>query len=279
MILSVSNIAWRPEERFAAYDLLAQAGLSGLEIAPGLFFHAASDPFAPDAASAAAAMEEIAVHELSLVSMQSLLFGMEGAALLGDADARAAFETGMTRSIDLAGRFGIPNLVFGSPRQRRIPDGMMRADGWAQAADTFRRLGCRAAAAGTVLAMEANPASYGTNFLTTLDEAEAFVAYVDHPAVTLILDLGAMQMNNAFGTVAGRIPALVPRLSHMHVSEPQLAPAPADATDLAQVLAALQHAGYRRAVSIEMKRPQGGLEVLRGRVAALMRAVATGAPA
>ena len=198
MILSVSNIAWAPEERLAAYDLMAEAGLAGLEIAPGLFFDAADDPFAPDAETARAALAEIAARGLSLVSMQALLYGVQGAALLGGPDERAALERGMGRAIDLAGRFGIPNMVFGSPGQRRIPEGMDAASAWAQAAETFHRLGDRAAAAGTRIALEANPAAYGTNFLTTIEEAEAFVVQVDHPAVSLILDLGTMHMNGVF---------------------------------------------------------------------------------
>lgn len=189
MILSVSNIAWAPRDRLAAYDVIARAGIVGLEIAPGLFFASAEDPFVPDATCADAAMREIASLGLSLVSMQSLLFGVEGAALFGDSVASAMFERGMTRAINLAGQFGIPNLVFGSPAQRRIPDDMSEEDAWGRAAETFCRLGDLAAAEGTRIAIEANPASYGTNFLTTLDEAEAFVAYVGHSAVTLILDL------------------------------------------------------------------------------------------
>jgi sugar phosphate isomerase/epimerase len=278
MILSVSNIAWQPDERFGAYDLMIEAGLTGLEIAPGLFFAEAEDPFEPEAATANAALEEITARGLSLVSMQSLLFGVQGAALLGSAAERAAFGHGMTRAINLAARFGIPNLVFGSPGQRRIPVGMATQDAWAQAAETFRRLGDRAAAAGTAISMEANPAAYGTNFLTTLEEAEAFVAKVDHPAVTLILDLGAMHINGDFSTVVGRAGALVPRLTHVHVSEPHLAPAPDDATNIAPLLMALRAAGYGRAVSIEMKRHEGGLEILRGRVAALVSAATAKVP-
>lgn len=272
MILSVSNIAWAPEERLQAYDLLATANFTGLEIAPGLFFNAADDPFAPDQATAAAALAEITAHGLSLVSMQSLLFGVSGAMLLGGADARDAFAAGMTRAIDLAGRFGIPNLVFGSPGNRRIPDDIPTKDAWAQATDTFRMLGDRAAAAGTHIAMETNPAAYGTNFLTTLEDTESFVAEVDHPAVTLILDLGAMHMNGVFGSIPARVGGLVQRLTHVHVSEPQLAPAPADTTDLGPVLDALRAAGYGSAVSIEMKRAEGGLATLESRIAALAEA-------
>ena len=274
MILSVSNLAWAPAERLEAYDLLAEAGLTGLEIAPGLFFDAAEDAFAPDAATAEAALGEIAARGLSLVSMQSLLFGVQGAALFGDPEARAAFELGMERAIDLAGRFGIPNLVFGSPGQRRIPEGMDEPEARAQAALTFRRLGDRAAAAGTVIAMESNPVAYGANFLTTLEDAEAFVAQVDHPAVTLILDLGAMHLNGTFDTLPARMGELASHLTHVHISEPHLAPAPDDVTDLGPVLVALRRAGYNRAVSIEMKRPEDGLAGLRGRLAALRRAAA-----
>ena len=124
MRLAVSNIAWLAEERLEAYAILAEAGVTGLEIAPGIFFHAAHDPFVPDNASAREALREAADAGLSVVSMQSLLFGVTGAGLFDGAEARAVFEAGMHRAIALAGRFGIPNLVFGSPAQRRVPDGM-----------------------------------------------------------------------------------------------------------------------------------------------------------
>lgn len=268
----MSNIAWAAEERLEAYAILADAGITGLEIAPGIFFHAAADPFAPDAASAREALREMADAGLSLVSMQSLLFGVAGAALFEGAEARAAFEAGMNRAITLAGRFGIPNLVFGSPAQRRVPFGMAMADALDEAAAVFSRLGDNASAAGTRITIEANPAAYGTNFLNTLEQAEAFVALVDHPAIALILDLGAMHMNASFASVPARLPDLTPRLNHVHISEPDLAPAPADAAALVPVLRGLDAAGYAGAVSIEMKRPPQGLAQVKDAVARLVAA-------
>lgn len=279
MKLAMSNIAWRPEERHEAYAILAEAGFTGLEIAPGLFFHAADDPFVPDAPSACAALAELADAGLSLVSMQSLLFGVAGAELFGSPDARAAFLRGMARAVDLGGRFGIPNLVFGSPVQRRVPDGMAQADAAEQAAAVFRELGDLAAAAGTRITIEANPAPYGTNFLNTLEEAEAFAAMVNHPAIALILDLGAMHMNGSFANVPERLPMLSRRIHHVHVSEPALAPAPADAAALVPVLRGLGRAGYARAISIEMKRPEGGLAEVQRCAARLAQAAATAAGA
>ncbi|MBA4044952.1 MAG: sugar phosphate isomerase/epimerase [Erythrobacter sp.] len=272
MRLAMSNIAWLPAERLEAYAILAEAGLTGLEVAPGLLFHAAEDAFDPDPATARDAMCEVEGAGLTLVSMQSLLFGVEGAALFGTAPERAVFERSMIRAITLAGRFGIPNCVFGSPMQRRVPEGMAMAEAMEKAAEVFRRFGDAATAAGTRITIEANPAAYGTNFCTTLEEAEAFVALVDHPAIALILDLGAMHMNGVFAGVPVRLPALTPRLNHVHVSEPHLAPAPADATALVPVLRALRAGDYTKAVSIEMKRPEAGLAEVRRSVARLVDA-------
>ena len=224
MKLAISNIAWMPDERGAVYDLMAEAGVTGLEIAPGLFFHAAKDPFLPSPDVAQAALAEITDRGLTLVSMQSLLFGVTSAGLFDGAKATANLARGMERAIALAGRFSIPNLVFGSPGQRRVPNGLPMNRALDQAAEMFRSFAAAAQSAGTKIAIEANPAAYGTNFLNTLDEAVDFVAKVDHPAVVSILDLGAMHMNGDFATTAARIPALLPRLNHVHVSEPNLAP-------------------------------------------------------
>lgn len=273
MTLAISNIAWSPDERIDAYRAMAEAGFGGLEIAPGLFFHPAADPFVPDENAARQALDEIAGFDLELVSMQSLLFGVEGAALFGGDTARAAFVVGMERAIALAGRFGIPNLVFGSPGQRRVPDDMTMDEALSQAAEVFHSLGDFAQSHGTRIAIEANPVAYGTNFLNTLEEAISFVAEVDHPAIVGILDLGAMHMNGSFDDVPGLLPAgIASALNHVHVSEPHLAPAPADAQRLIPVLRALKAQGYDKAISIEMKRPEGGIGQVRAAIARLAEA-------
>lgn len=253
MKFAVSNIAWPDTARLAAYKALAERGVHGMEIAPGLFFSGAADAFEPETDLVERRMAEIAACGLQIVSMQSLLFGVAGAALFDGSSALARFETGMNRAIDLAGRFGIPNLVFGSPKQRIIPEDMMPEAARDRAADVFTRLGTRAAAAGTAIAMEANPTHYGTNFLTRAEEALAFVRYVDHPGVKMILDTGAMHLNAAFDQTAGIIAEAGPLLSHVHISEPFLAPAPASTETATTVLRALAEAGYDKWVSIEMK--------------------------
>jgi sugar phosphate isomerase/epimerase len=253
MKLAVSNIAWPPDQRLAAYDALQARGITGLEIAPGLFFHGADDVFAPDDTLAQARLAEMAEAGLGLVSMQSLLFGVDGAALFEGDAALVRLVQGIERAIDLSGRFGIANLVFGSPKQRIIPDGMDPEQANDHAAAVFRSLGDRAAAAGTTIAIEANPTAYGTNFLTHADAVVDFVRSVDHPAVRMILDVGAMHLNDVFDETPGLIARSAPLLSHVHISEPYLNPAPASSEAAAPVLAALQEASYAKWISIEMK--------------------------
>ncbi|OSQ34512.1 sugar phosphate isomerase/epimerase [Thalassospira sp. MCCC 1A01428] len=253
MIYSVSNIAWSAEDRLRAYATLAEHGFDGLEIAPGLFFFDAEDPFEPDIQECNRALREIAHAGITLVSMQSLLFGVDGAVLFEDAAALQRLETGMHRAIRLAGRLQIPNLVFGSPKQRVVPDGMSASEALDRAVDVFARLGDVAQVEGTVIAIEANPAVYGTNFLTHGEQALDFVHLVDHPAVRFILDIGTMQINGTFDQTTALITNAGDLLSHVHFSEPQLTPAPADPAQAEKVLRALRETGYDRAVSIEMK--------------------------
>lgn len=276
MKLAVSNIAWSPADRDKAYAILREAGIAGLEIAPGLFFDGAADVFAPTDAEVDAALGAMRAAGLQLVSMQSLLFGVEGAALFEGEAGLERLRVGMDRAITLAGRVGIPNLVFGSPRQRNIPDGVDPRAADALAIDVFRRFGDAAAAAGTRISVEPNPAAYGTNFLNRVAEAEAFVRRVDHPAITLIVDVGALHMNGDFDSIEAVAARTVGLVSHVHISEPNLDPAPARADQAARVMTAMNGAGYRGWFSIEMKaRPEPGLDALAASVARLVAAAAS----
>ena len=244
------------------YRFLKENGISGLEIAPGLLFFQSDNPFQPSPADAARALAELDEFELSLTSMQSLLFGVTGAHLFGSKGERDRLEQGMERAIELAGNFSIPNLVFGSPKQRIIPEGMLQEEAIEIACDVFNRLGDRARQAKTVISIESNPAGYGTNFLTRLTAADNFVTQLGHPNVATILDIGAMIMNDEFELTHELVPTIAPRLNHVHLSEPYLAPAPHESRDLSQVWNALAKEDYDKYISIEMKRPDEGLPVI-----------------
>lgn len=250
---SVSNIAWQYPDRLTAYDILQKGGFFGLEIAPGILFADQDDPFVPSDAAVKIALGEIADHGLKLVSMQSLLFGVQGASLFGDDEERATFRTGMTRAITLAGRIGIPNLVFGSPNQRRVPEGMEAGEARAIAHQVFDHLADQAAAAGTQIALEFNPPAYGANFLTDFTAVQDYLDGHSHKALKMCFDLGGIYMNQDNGQLDDFVRRGAAHIGHVHISAPDLAPAPYDVDDTAQVLHCLRAIDYKGFISIEMK--------------------------
>lgn len=258
MKLAVSNIAWPVTERQAAYALLQARGIRGLEIAPPLLLPSSRNPFEPTDKEIASALDEVKAANLELVSMQSLLYGVQGALLFDGREALTLFRQGLHRAIALAGNLSIPNLVFGSPRQRNIPSHIPYDTAEAIALDVFRELGDAARSAGTCLGIEFNPAAYGTNFLNDLPQAQAFVEKVDHPAVRLIFDVGAVHMNDQFGQVEAFAEQAMDRINHVHISEPHLAPAPAEPKQAARVLSAMTGMGYAGWFSIEMQAARDG---------------------
>lgn len=253
MRLAISNIAWRPAERFDIYRQLVDSGANGLEIAPGQAFPNEPDAFEPGKDAVLQFRDEMDVAGLTLVSMQSLLFGLANAKLFGTPVERETFELGLARAIRLAGQLEIPNLVMGSPGNRAIPDGLERETAELSAIDMFRRLGDLCLPLRTKLALEPNAAAYGTNFLNTVAETAAFARRVAHPAVTVNFDLGALHMNDEFARGGALFAQACDLMSHVHVSEAGLALAPADGHAFQLLAADLLKAGYKGWFSIEMR--------------------------
>ena len=116
----------------------------------------------------------------------------------------------------------------------------------------FRELGEYAKDHGTVLAMEANPPIYHTNYINTTPEAVALIREVDSDGFRLNLDTGTMIENGEDISVLEGAEALI---HHVHLSEPGLAPL--QKRELHRELAAfLRSAGYEGFVSIEVKQQE-----------------------
>lgn len=253
MKLSVSNIAWAADEADRAYALLRDGGATGLEIAPGLFLPDAASPASADTEMCERALDKARAYGLELSSMQSLLFGATGAALFGASGERAELARALTGTIALAGRLGIGNLVFGSPKQRVISEGMSGAvvqDIWLAA---FRHFGDLAAEAGTLFSLEPNPERYGTNFMTSLAETVEVARHVDHPAVRVNLDLGALIITGEIDTIDSWLPEVLPLVGHVHVSAPDLVPPTTEPDAVRKFCSALATGGWNGWVSLEMR--------------------------
>jgi len=244
--VSISNIAWDPVEDDAVAELLEKRGVSAIDVAPGKYFPAPANAAVTDIARVRAAWE---ARGISIVGMQALLFGTTGLNVFGDDDSRDRMLAHLDHVCRIAAGLGVTPLVFGSPKNR---DRGARTDEEVAGLSTafFRRVGDVARAHGVVVCLEPNPPRYGANFMTTTEETATVVRRVDHAAIRMQLDTGAL-------TITGEDPAtLVARhgdlIGHVHASEPGLVPLGDGGTDHRACAAAVSRLTPARTVTIEM---------------------------
>lgn len=244
MLLSVSNIAWELPEEDAVAGLLADAGVDRVDVAPGKYF---ADPRAATEADIAAVRRLWCDRGFSVAGMQALLFGTSGLNLFDDPHG-AMFDR-LAAVCRIGGGLGAGALTFGSPRQRdrgELDDGQVERI----ATDFFGRLGDVAAAHGTAICLEPNPAPYGCNFLTGSGEVAGFVRRLGHPAVRMQLDVGAIALNGEDPAAVVEDAASV--IGHVHASEPMLATLGDGDAPHEAVAAALARLRPELTVTIEM---------------------------
>jgi sugar phosphate isomerase/epimerase len=140
-------------------------------------------------------------------------------------------------------------LVFGSPAQRRVPEGKTHAQATDYAVDTFRRAARGIEDHGVKLCVE--PLSpLEADFLNTAQEALELIARVDSPAFRLHLDVKAMSTEEA------PAPELIRRhheaMYHFHANDPNRRGPGFGATDFVPIFAALAEVKYQGWVSVEV---------------------------
>ncbi len=245
--IALSNLAFPAAEAPRLLAALAAEGLAGVEVAPTRL-----GPWeAMTPAAVAAHRAELAALGLAVPSLQAILFGAEGVALLGDAAAFDRLLDHLRRVAAIGAGFGAGIAVFGSPRQRSR-GALPAAEAFALGAERLRRAAelC-IAEGGPALGLEPVPAAYGGDFLETAAEVLAMVRAVDHPGLRVHLDTGCVLLGG--GEIGAAVRAAAPWLAHFHAAEPQLGPFAAPVADHAGAAAALAETGYAGWVSIEMR--------------------------
>jgi sugar phosphate isomerase/epimerase len=244
MRLSASNIAWAANEDPQVYDKLRAEGFAALEIAPTRWI--AQNPYVPEnIVSAASIADSIRAHwGYGISSMQSLWFGVKER-LFGTEEEREFLLSYTRAAIDFAAAVGCPHIVFGSPKNRIID----HSDQLSIGEKFFVDCANHAKSKGVVVGIEANPSIYGTNYLTTTPEVVALVKKIDSSALKLNLDFGTMLINQEN---VEEVADWIPYISHVHISEPLLAPI-SPRPEHARLAEILKANAYRGWVSLEMK--------------------------
>lgn len=242
--LSVSNIAWDKSQDREMYGFLRDEGIEGLEIAPTRIFP--EDPYAKLKEARQFRSMLFEEYHLQIPSMQSIWYG-RNERIFGSEQEREALIEYSKRAFEFAQALGCGNLVFGCPKNRNVGPG----ESTEAALDFFGRLGQLACSCGTVLAIEANPVTYGTNYLNTTRGAYALAAELDSDGVKVNYDFGTVLYNNEPVPEIVQMAGLV---HHVHISAPGLAEVTFDKRHR-ELISELEEAGYGGYVSLEMKSP------------------------
>ncbi|MDO9012240.1 MAG: sugar phosphate isomerase/epimerase family protein [Gallionella sp.] len=216
MRIAISNIAWDASEDEQVAVLLKKYGIDAIDVAPGKYF---PDPKNASPGDIARVREWWRDHGIEITGMQALLFGTTGLNLFGSQDTQTAMLEHLQAVCRIGAGLGAKKLVFGSPKNR---DCSALSDGAARdvAIRFFRRLGDIASRHGVVICLEPNPPCYGANFMTNSADTASIVVAVNHPAIRMQLDTGALSINGEDAARVIKEYALL--IGHVHASEPDL---------------------------------------------------------
>jgi sugar phosphate isomerase/epimerase len=216
--IAISNLAWNVDQDPQIAELLKSKGVSAIDVAPGKYFS--------DIAGVSTEQVEAVRHwwndrGIEITGMQSLLYGTTGLNVFGGEDARQAMLAHLDAICRIGKTLGATRLVFGSPKNRDR-SGLSDEETRTVAEKFFRRLGDLAAGHGVVICLEPNPPCYGANFMIDSTETAEVVRWVDHPAIRMQLDTGAMTINSENAVEILQLHASL--VGHIHLSEPNLIP-------------------------------------------------------
>ncbi len=218
MRLAISNIAWEAEDDAEVAIMLGRYGVGAIDVAPGKYF---PDPSCTKTEEVRQVRQWWADRGVEIVGMQALLFGTIGLNVFGTPAVQKAMLDHLGAVFRIAAGLGAKRLVFGSPKNRNRA-GLSDDQAIDMATRFFRRVGDAASAWGVILCLEPNPAHYGSNFMITGAETARVVSAIDHPAIRMQYDTGAVIMN---GEDPNEVLAQCAHLiGHIHASEPELVP-------------------------------------------------------
>lgn len=225
----------------------ASVGYQGIEIAP--YTLPVSVREFPEAARSQ--MRKAASDAgIEIVGLHWVLAKTEGFHISHpDTSVRDSTVDYLSELIKLCGDLGGRIMVFGSPKQRSVEEGLTYQQAWDLAKDTFMRLRKPLAQSDVTFCLEPlGPQE--TNFMNTADEALRMVGEIGDPNIQLLLDVKAMStesrnMGDIIRSSAGYV-------KHFHANDANLRGPGFGDTDFRPVVEALREIRYDGWVSVEV---------------------------
>ncbi len=244
-----------PLERSVAFA--SECGYTGLEIAPFTL--------GPTAGAISPAMRQeirrgVEDADLAVVGLHWLLAKTEGYHLTSpEASVRERTAKYLVELGHLCRDLGGQIMVFGSPPQRNLQEGVTQEAGGEYAREVFAAAMPALEDLEVVLALEPL-APVETNFLTTTAETVALIEQIGSPACRLHLDVKAMASEKE--SAADLIRRYADELVHFHANDPNLQGPGFGDEDFVPIFEALGEIDYRGWVSVEVFDYDPGVERL-----------------
>jgi len=214
--IAISNIAWDADEDTQITRLLKKYSIDAIDVAPGKYF---VDPSKVSLKDIVRVKTQWADNGIEITGMQGLLFGTKGLNMFGSKKSRDKMLSHLSHQARIASGLGATRLVFGSPKNRNR-EGLSDSQASEIAESFFSRLGDIAKIHNVDFCLEPNPAVYGSNFMTSTKETYDVVSAINHPAIKMQLDTGAIAI--AEESISEIMGYSKDRIGHIHISDPGL---------------------------------------------------------
>lgn len=224
-----------------------QAGYAGVELAPFTLGKPAGEVSAQERRS----LRDAALRQgVEIAGIHWVLAHTEGFHINSpDAAVRNRTVSYLIDLVNLCADIGGAVMVFGSPKQRNVCEGLSRQDAWCLARQTFQAVVPTLEDRGVTFCLE--PLSpVETDFINTGEEAAAMIREVGSANFQLLLDVKAMSSETK------QIPQIIAEnagvLKHFHANDANLRGPGFGDVDFTPIAAALKKIGYDGWVSVEV---------------------------
>lgn len=225
----------------------AELGYDGVEVAPFTIAESAFD-ISPEQRSDL--RKKADDYGLELVGLHWLLLGPKGLYLTDpDQQVRETTVEYLQELIRFCSDLGGKTLVFGSPAQRNLKEGVSFEQAWAYAKESFGRAAETAKERDVFLLMESLP-DPECNFIRTVAEALEMVSEVGHPNFQMMVDVKSMSAQGV--PLDELILSVGERLKHVHANDANRRGPGFGDTDFRPILKALKQLDFQGYVSVEV---------------------------
>jgi sugar phosphate isomerase/epimerase len=236
---------------------IAATGYTGIELAPFTLASRIGEVSSERRRELKAIAES---YGLTICGLHWLLAKTEGMHLTtNDGAVRRATAQYLIELTNACADLGGTIMVFGSPMQRNLQEGVTREQAYANAAEVFRAVVPALSDRGVTIAMEPLTPKE-TNFVNSCAEAVELMTLVDHPNFALHQDVKAMLSESS--SIPQLIAQYAPQTCHFHVNDDNLLGPGMGRTDYLPILQALRDTRYSGWISVEVFDYRPGAEYI-----------------